>query len=184
MTHRAPVLGAALEQLTVIGWKPITFALRILSSCKERYSVNELELLGIVLLIEYFQNYLYGKNFTVITDHRALLSIMKENRSNKSYNSRLTRWIDRLVPFQFDIEHLPGARMGLVNYISRHPIQKAKKVSAYDEGYIVAKLKLIFASITSLDSNKTLPASHLHQLLKTRDPALQITPKIEANNRR
>ena len=74
--------------------------------------------------------------------------------------------------------------MGLVNYISRHPIQKAKKVSAYDEGFFVAKLKLIFASITSLDSNKTHPTSHLHQLLKTPDPALQITPKIEANNRR
>ena len=110
--HRAPVLGAALEHLTVNGWKPITFALRILSSCKERYSVNELELLRVVLLIEYFKNYLYGKNFTVITDHRALLSIMKENRLNKSYNSRLTRWIDRLVPFQFDIEHLPGGENG------------------------------------------------------------------------
>ena len=63
----------------------------------------------------------------VVTGHRALLSIMKENRSNKSYNSRLTRWIDRLVPFQFNIAHLPGAKMGLVDYISRHPSQKAKK---------------------------------------------------------
>ena len=74
--------------------------------------------------------------------------------------------------------------MRLVKYISRHPIQKAKKVTAYDEGFIVAKLKLTFESNTSLDSNKTHPASHLHQLLKTHDPALQITPKIEANNRR
>ena len=40
----------------------------------------------------------------------ALLSILKENRSNKSYNSRLTRWIDRLLPFQFDFEHLPGQK--------------------------------------------------------------------------
>ena len=32
------------------------------------------------------------------TVHRTLLSIMKENRSNKSYNTRLTRWIDRLTP--------------------------------------------------------------------------------------
>ena len=52
---------------------------------------------------------------------------MKENRSNKSYSSRLTRWIDRLLPFQLDIEHLPGAKMSLVDYISRHPSQKAEK---------------------------------------------------------
>ena len=92
-------LGAALDQLTVDGWKPIAFASRFLNSCEERYSVNELELLGVVWSIEYFKNYLYGKTFTLITDHRALLSIMKENRSNKSYNSRFTHWVDRLLPF-------------------------------------------------------------------------------------
>ena len=52
---------------------------------------------------------------------------MKENRWYKSYNSRLTRWIDRLLPIQFDIEQLPGAKMELVDYISRHLSQKAKK---------------------------------------------------------
>ena len=76
-------LGAALEQLTVAVWKPIAFASRLLNSCEERYSVNELELLGVVWSIEYFKNYLYDKHFKVITDHRALLSIMKENRSNR-----------------------------------------------------------------------------------------------------
>ena len=133
-------LGAALEQLTVDGWKPIAFASRFLNSCEERYSVNELELLGVVWSIEYFKNYLYGKHFTVITDHRALLSIMKGNRSNQSYNSRLTRWVDRLLPFQIDIEHLPEAKMGWVDYISRHASQKTKKSSAYDEEFIVASL--------------------------------------------
>ena len=41
-------LGAALEQLTVDGWKPIAFASRFLNPCEERYSVIELELLGVV----------------------------------------------------------------------------------------------------------------------------------------
>ena len=121
-------LGAALEQLTVDGWKTIAFASRFLNSCEERYSVNELELLGVVCSTEYFKNYLYGKHFKVITDHRALLSIMKENRSNKSNNSRLTRWVDRLLPFQFGIEHFSGAKMGLVDYISRDPSQRAKRL--------------------------------------------------------
>ena len=107
-------LGAALEQLTIDWWKPIGFTTRFLTSLEERYSVNELELLGVGWSIEYFTNYLESKHFTVITDHRALLSILKENRSNEAYNSRLTRWVDRLLPFQFDIEHLPCGKMGLV----------------------------------------------------------------------
>ena len=41
--------------------------------------------------------------------------------------------------------------MGLVDYISRHPNQKARKVSAYDEVFIAAKLKLISASVDSLN---------------------------------
>ena len=51
---------------------------------------------------------------------------MKEHRSNKSYNSRLTHWVDRLLPFDFNIEHLPGAKMGLVDYISRQKNREAK----------------------------------------------------------
>ena len=47
-------LGAALEQLTVNAWKPISFASRFLNSIEERYSFNELEHLGVVWSIEYF----------------------------------------------------------------------------------------------------------------------------------
>ena len=65
--------------------------------------------------VEFFNYYLFGKSFTVITDHRAVFRIMKEHRSNKSFNSRLTRWVDRLLPFDFDIAQSPGSEMGLVD---------------------------------------------------------------------
>ena len=136
-------LGCALEQRTPNGWHTVAFASRFLNSVEDRYSVNELELLGVVWSIEHFKYYLYGKPFTVITDHRALSSIMRENRSNKSYNSRLTRWVDRLLPFDFSIDHLPGSKMGLVDYISRDPHQQAANISTYDEQFIVAKLDVI-----------------------------------------
>ena len=105
-------LGAALEQRLPKCWHTVAFASPFLNSNEERYSVNELELLGVVWSVEYFKYYLFGKSFTISTDHRALLSIMKEHRSNKNYNSRLTRWIDRLLPFDFNIEHIPGRKWG------------------------------------------------------------------------
>ena len=146
-------LGAALEQLDCEGWKTIAFASRFLNSNEERYSVNELELLGMVWAIEYFKYYLFGKTFTLLTDHKARLSVLKSHRSNKSYNSRLTRWIDRLLPFDFNIEHIPGTRMGLVDYISRQPNQNAKSVNQYDEEFMVATISRIRDAITSLFSN-------------------------------
>ena len=118
-------LGCASEQRRANGWHTVAFALRFLDSVEDRYSINELELLGVLWSIEHFKYYLYGKPFTVITDHRALLSIMRENRANKSYNRRLTRRVDRLLPFDFTIDHLPGSKMGLNDYISRDPQQKS-----------------------------------------------------------
>ena len=124
-------LGAALEQLDCEVWKTVAFASRFLNSNEERYSTNDLELLGMIWAIEYFKYYLFGKNFTVLTDNRALLSVLKSHRSKKSYNSRLTRLIDRLLPFDFNIVHILGTRMGLVDYISRQPNQKAKSITQY-----------------------------------------------------
>ena len=121
----------------------------------KRYSVNELDLLGVVWSVEYFKYYLFGKSFTIITDHQALLSIMEEHRSNKSYNSRLTRWIDRLLPFDFNIEHIPGAKMGLVDYISRQPNQEAKVTNKYDDEFAVATITRICDAIAAIFVNTT-----------------------------
>ena len=136
-------LGCALKQRTPDGWHTVAFAWRFLNSAEDHYIINELELLGVVCSIEHFKYYLYVKIFTVITDHSALLSKMRENKANKSYNSRLTRWVDRLLPFDFSVDNLPGTKMDLVYYISREPQQKTVNISTYDEQFIVANLDAI-----------------------------------------
>ena len=168
-------LGCALEQRTPNGWNTVAFASQILSSVKDRYSINELELLGVVWSFEHFKYYLHGKPFTVITDHRALLSIMRENRSNKSYNSRLTRWVDRLLPFDFTIDHLPSSKMELVNYISR-AATKAVNISAYDEQFIVAKLDLIKRSAKRFLLNAE---NYIH--FAAQNPLIKQQPQIPQN---
>ena len=54
-------LGAALEQRMPTGWHTVAFASRFPNSNEERYSVNELELLGVcgplnILNISYMAN--------------------------------------------------------------------------------------------------------------------------------
>ena len=79
-------------------WRPIGFASRYLTPYEQKYSTNELELLGVVWGIEYFRNYLYGRQFTIITDHQAIPSILRDNRGNKTYLTRMNRWIEKILP--------------------------------------------------------------------------------------
>ena len=94
-----------------------THRIRILNA------INELELLAVVWAIEHFTNYLYGIKFQVVSDHKALVTVLKGNKGNKTYSSRLTRWVDRLLQFDFDIFHAPGRTIGIADYLSRHPSQ-------------------------------------------------------------
>ena len=87
-------LCAALEQNTKEGWVAIAYASRFLNSLEEKYSVNE----GVMWAIEHFKYYLYGKNITVITNHQALMSALNASERSMTSQSRLTRWIDRLIP--------------------------------------------------------------------------------------
>ena len=70
-------LGAVLEQETCDGWETISSASRFLNKAEKKYSINELELLGVVWALEHFKPYLLVHHFTVQTDHRALLSILR-----------------------------------------------------------------------------------------------------------
>ena len=71
----------------------------------------------------------------------ALVSLL--NGKNKTMFSRLTRWLDRLFPFDFSVEYKPGAKIGLADYLSGSPSSLAKPVSQYDSMFTVAKINSI-----------------------------------------
>ena len=147
-------LGAVLEQLGPEGWRPISFASRYLNEAGKKDSTNELEMFAVVWGAEYFRNYILGRNFLIVTDHKALISLLNgNNKKNKTMFSRLTRWLDRLIPFDFRIEHKPGAKIGLADYLSRHPSREATPISTYDNMFTVAKINLIRTTLGFSDSN-------------------------------
>ena len=140
-------LGACLEQEIEPGvWVPISFASRQLNSAEAKYSTSELELLGVVWSTHHFRYYLYGNKFEVVTDHKALLSVLNNNRGNKCYQSRLVRWVDKLLPFDFTVSHLAGSEMGLTDYLSRDASGEPEPVSNYDEKFVVASVRNFFAA--------------------------------------
>ena len=97
---------------------PISFASLYLNTQEKRNSTNELELLSVVWSVDRFKHYLLGREFTIETDHKALTSALSENRANKTYQSRLTRCVDRSLTYQSEIVHIPGKDMDIVDYLS------------------------------------------------------------------
>ena len=86
----------------------------------------------------------------IATDDKALVSALDENRSNKTYQSRLTRWVDRLLPYQFKVVHIPGRDMGLVDYSSRDPNGEPWPESALDEKFVVTSIESFHKALDCL----------------------------------
>ena len=104
------------------------------------YSANELELLGVVWATKQFKNYLYGSVFEIHTDHRALLSALNANHSNKTMHSRLARWVNRHLSFNFKTKNIPGKKMGFTDLLSRLSSGKAFPISHYDNELVLATI--------------------------------------------
>ncbi|KAM4691997.1 uncharacterized protein WCC33_016819 [Rhinophrynus dorsalis] len=93
-------LGAVLSQVDDAGEEhPISFQSRKLLDREMNYAAKEKECLALVWAIKRFQPYLYGKEFTVITDHNPLVWLNKTSGDN----GRLLRWSLALQPYVFSV---------------------------------------------------------------------------------
>ena len=100
-------------------------------------------MLAVVWAVTHYQINLFGAPFKIITDHKTLLSCLSEEKKAKKTQTRLIRWVDRIHPFQYEIKHVPGKNMGLVDYISRQPVGEAAKVLQLDNTFVVAQVNAI-----------------------------------------
>lgn len=111
------VLGAVLSQGPVGKDKPVAFASRTLTKTEEKYSAIEKELLAIVWATQYFRPYLFGRKFTLYTDHQPLTYAL----NLKTPNTRLVKWRLRLLEYDFEIIHRPGKQNVVADALSRIP---------------------------------------------------------------
>lgn len=113
-------LGAAIIQ----NGKPVAFASKALTDTQSRYSNIEREMLAIVFGCERFHTLLYGKSFSVVTDHKPLVTITCKNIL--AAPARLQRMLLRVQGYNFNVTYRPGSQMILADALSRLPNEENK----------------------------------------------------------
>ena len=96
---------------------PISYASRTLSDVEVNYSTIEKELLAILFSVETFRPYLYGRRFTLETDHRPLVWL----HNVKNPNSKLVLWRYRLNEYDYEIIYKKGITNSNADALSRNP---------------------------------------------------------------
>ena len=74
--------------------RPVAYALKMLSATEWKYSTGKREALACIFACEHWLVFLFGRKFTLRTDHQALIY----------------RWSDRLHHYDFDIQYIAGSK--------------------------------------------------------------------------
>lgn len=102
--------------------RPIAMASRTLHTHERRYSQLDKEAAAIMFGITKFHNYLTGRHFRIVTDHKPLLGIFDPKKPMPNMLSpRLTRIAIALTSHSYDIAYKPGAILGNADSLSRWP---------------------------------------------------------------
>lgn len=115
--------------------KVIMYVSRALSDVEKRYAQIEKEALALVWAVERLHLYLYGNDFSVVTDNKAVELIFGNPRSKPK--TRIERWYLRLMPYIFTVTHRPGAN-NIADYFSRNPVdgENLEVLEAVAEDYV------------------------------------------------
>jgi transposase InsO family protein len=85
--------------------RPIAFASRTLTGAEQNYAQLEKEALSLVYGVQRFHQYVYGRRFTLVTDHQPLLTVFGPKKGIPSLAAaRLQQWAILLAAHTYDIE--------------------------------------------------------------------------------
>lgn len=141
-------IGAVIQHTTPDGKEhPIAYASRTLSSAEKKYSQIEKEALSLVYGVKKFHQYLWGRQFNLVTDHRPLLTLFGEHKGLPTMAAaRIQRWAIVLSAYNYHIVYRQSNKHGNADGLSRVPLSETKDagtetISAYVDALICEHLE-------------------------------------------
>ena len=125
-------IGSVLSQVDAEGQgHPIAFASRTLSVCEENYSQVEKEAFSLIFGIRKFHKYVYGRHFTLVTDHRPLTTLFGSKSGFPPLAAgHLQRWALLLIIL------LNFAQQRLTPMLTVSPVCRCKHHAMYRSTYV------------------------------------------------
>ena len=90
---------------------------------------------------------------------------------------------DRLLTFDYNIEHIPGAKIRQLDFISRQPKQKAKFTNKHDEELAVATIARFYDAIAAfykISASSKCQSQHINAVNKAHSTS--VTNTKQTNN--
>jgi len=102
--------------------RPIANVSKTLSSTQKKYSQIQKEALAIIFALNKFHQFLYGRHFILVTDHRPLISMFGPHKETPVLAAnRLSRWALMLSQYDYEIEYRNTTKHGNADALSRLP---------------------------------------------------------------
>ncbi|GBG66950.1 hypothetical protein CBR_g74637 [Chara braunii] len=105
----------------------VKYASKSVPACKRNYTAPTGECYAALWGTSHFRAYLYGRKFTLVTDHEPLLALKK----SKDYSGMIGRWATVLQSMDFDIRHRKHERHGNGDGLTR--LHRPEKVPKNEE---------------------------------------------------
>ena len=107
--------------------RPVAYGSRTLTAAEKNYAHIEREALSIIFGVKHFHKYLYGRKFSLYTDHKPLIKIFGPNTGVPELSAlRLQRWSLILMAYDYDIIYRKGSNHSDCDMLSRFPNPKAE----------------------------------------------------------
>ncbi len=113
----AKFVGSVLYQVQNGEKRVIAFFSAVMPDAACRYSRSEIELCSVKKLMIHFQYLLKYAHFKVIMYNSALRMIYVLKKQSKTH--RIQKYLEELSDYSFTIEHSPGTKMFISDYLSR-----------------------------------------------------------------
>ncbi|OXA44383.1 Retrovirus-related Pol polyprotein from transposon opus [Folsomia candida] len=126
-------IGSCLMQLNEKGHEqPVAYASKTLNEYQRRYNNTEREFYAIYHALRVFHPYIYGKKFTIFTDHQTITQIKFASQTEKTSN-RLTTWALLLQEHNCTLRYRKGSEQKIADGLSRLPIEDPERGNGLSE---------------------------------------------------